>query len=294
MVYAKTEERNLRQHGALWYVRVAVPPKLRAMGWAGTVEEPLGTKDREEALRLRDPAVSAIRARFARARSGEELTDEEIELAALNEFARVAETLRGGLDNFEIDPKNNGLCPANEWLGIHLEPSEEGFEPDPSIVERDVERVLRETGAPAGPTARERLADSLVWAQVTAIRAALDLFAHLRGPEWQRPPQPERTALEAFSGIGPPPSVSLVAQHYQRGHRNWSPSTMRQFRVSSRLFADFVDDMPLAEVTRDHARAFLQTLRGLSSNYGTRIKGEEPALRELLARFPAEPRQRTL
>ena len=68
------------------------------MGWPWAVEEPLGTEDREEALRLRDQAVRVIRARFARARSGEELTDEEIELAALNEFARVAEMLRGGRD----------------------------------------------------------------------------------------------------------------------------------------------------------------------------------------------------
>ena len=200
----------------------------------------------------------------------------------------MIELARNRPDSFDVIPEGGVRVIQDLSWELQSDLKDDNY----SVVERDVDQVLRDLGATASPEKRRELAQALMQAQINGCHAVLATMADIHGNEWSHPavPEPERRPSEvAFATTPEQQTVRAAIKGYAWEHRNrWSKGTARNFHAVARLFQDYIGDRPIAEVTRDDASAYLEKIAGLSSTYGKAIKGDPPPLNELLRRYPGQ------
>jgi integrase len=79
----------------------------------------------------------------------------------------------------------------------------------------------------------------------------------------------------------------FLAERQRDKSAQLTAQTASQHRATYRLFADYTQDAPLDDITRDDAVGFLDTIAGLHPYYGRRPGAAKLSLQKLLERFPA-------
>lgn len=286
---SKREDRYLNMKGPYYYVQVAVPVGLRDR-FGPLVQRSLRTKNLEEARVRRDAVVEEIQATFGRALECAELTDADIEAAALSQFRETWEWVTKERDTLFDEVPDQGwqgqiyVGLINDMLG----------DEDYSSVESRVEHVLRDRGLTATEETRTKLARELLLAQRDAIAAALALHERIAGPPAppRRPTQQEVERI--FARVSPvgaeDTTVGAVIEVYRAAKRTkWNAKTDRRVARVSKFFCDYVGhDTSLAGVTSADARGFLETVGRLPGGYGKHREADELLLSELVERYGVE------
>ena len=269
------DRRYLNRKGPYWYAQLSVPADLREKLGRAVIQRSLRTKDLAEARRRRWPVIEEIKKSFEAARAGLHLTSEDIATEAQEELWRTLEAIRrdpGTL--FEEVPEQGLLGWASVWA-LEDDLVDENY----SAVEKEVQRILLRRGVQVSSEQREKLALALLLARREALAAALKVRESTL-----QPPARTRTVRDAFAFF------SDAAERFEAERQGtWAAKTAQQFRVASRLFGEYIGDVPLLAVTRDDAAAFLREIARLRPDYGRDRRAKYMPLLELLRQYAGPP-----
>jgi integrase len=276
---------NLMFHGRVYWFKLSIPPKLREHFPSKTkpgadmreIQINLGTDSLSAAQRERDRLLVEYRDRFEALASGASVSSREVEqIAAAYRERRLEEERKAAAEREGLRPRE---IPDQEyWAIVHKWGDE-----------------IHRIGASLNPP-REIPPKSAEFIQLGRALEAVDVA--LRRPE----PPPRIKPLEQTTAQTPPVSAPIVpvsspampvapaggetfgqafAEYLGRIKRKKSGvEAIASHENRARLFASFLESVgapgwntPVAAVSREHAAAFVDRAKRLSSDWSRNAKG---------------------
>jgi hypothetical protein len=273
------DKRYLKRRGESWNFRLRVPADLQKHFNVDEIIRPLRTRDLREAQQKRWAVLAEYQAQFDRLRGKRALTSAEVEAAAQEALVDGVRTLKPGdfsappLDPLD-DPStfDEGLAGMEVALDAALDGLHSG---DYTAVKRQAAGVLSSTGAamPEGTAEYRSLCHALLAARAETLKA---LIAAHTGKPYAPPDTLNPKAVDPLTGapripaasrrrapmIGDRKSVSAAAAAFVLDRQRdpdaaWSTQTELQNEATYRLFAEYVKDCPISDVTRGDVAEFL-------------------------------------
>lgn len=285
------DTRYLKQRGGRWSFQIAVPKDLQPTFGREVIVKSLKTSDLRTAQNDRWVHVATWKSAFKKAREGDGLTSDEIELEAQSEYRQLSANMvvqpniyQEGAAGQTSDPVTLAL---SEW--IH-DTQWDLRDEDYSRVEKQVDEVIERTGANLEKQARDELAQAFMRSHIAAFSDAISLR---QGEE----PPPVRTLntarksigrVRARRGKGMPISQAareFVQEKTRDPETSWTAQTKKQCEAVFRLFADHVGDSPIDTVTRDDAINFRAAVARLNPNWARSVKARGKPLSDLLKEY---------
>ncbi len=281
--YLKRRRKNGRALGT-WTFQVAVPRALQDRLGTRVIERSLGTSSLREAQQRRWDALAEARERFKRADEHRPLSSTEIATLAQGELRETYQRNAGSALLADFSEDIGLLADELDSAGYFLDPEPGGSRSFPTRWRARAEELISRMGATPTEETIEDLRVALVEAQMAAYRAIR------RGIE---PPEVAgRRNRRPNPSAGSAPRISAAAEKYltdREAEGRIASHTLRQYRLSIRLFGEFVCDAALDAVTRAEVSEFLRSLERLRPAYARSPDANGLAFEKLIEKFAAGP-----
>lgn len=316
------DTRYLKKRGQRWYFQLAVPRAYQEKLGKKVLLEALGTEVLGDAQQLRWRHLAAAQERFDGLGEAEiGLNSVAIEREAQATMKRLLREAQASARRGEPLPwtgVNAQMAMAKDWeeeAGLEQAGAAYGdalARDDYSLVAVEAGAIIKSFGADIDEESPEykELCRSQLAANLEAVRARL---AGLRAQPYVAParlsrdPRSAQTArLSTGRGRAGGPSgartkpahsgmriseaaAGCLADNKNKRRGRWTNQTRGQYETTYRLLAEFLADVPIADVTRADAVRFIDGLGQLDPKWSRRPGGRKASIWELLDQYCAPP-----
>ena len=295
------DTRYLKRRRQTWYFHLAVPAEVRPKLNKTHITETLGTRDLTKAQKARWEKLAQWTDAFEKLRGNVPLTNAEIEEQAQRVFYEFLAHLE---QIYRDNPR--GIDVESEELAKQAELFAEAGAALPSVVDpwvaREVAKIEVRTGAALerGSPTRDRLVRAVSRA---LLHATLGRSAALQGEAYEPPPtfggpqlidpltlRPVKIAKVRRRVNGQGMRFSEAAERFiaelqrDKGARK-TAQTIAQHEAVYRLFAQFVGDAALDDISEEKASEFIDEVAKLHPHWGRAPGTKKLSVWELLERF---------